>query len=373
MAIVFYISGHGFGHASRDVEIINRLATAQQAPIVLRTSVNRDLLQRTVRVPYDLREGICDTGIVQSNSITHDDPATVAAALDFYASFDERVAAEVAALSDLDVRLVVGDIPPLAFATAAALGVPSIAVGNFTWDWIYETLPGFLPDGQATLELIRDCYRRADLALELPFSGGFEIFERVGRLPLVARHARHSRAATRRHFGLRPDARVVLLSFGGYGLPMLDLADLDCRADWTIVTTDRVTAGAEALPHVRVVSEREFLNGRFRYEDLVAAADVVLTKPGYGIIAECIAAGTAVVYTSRGEFREYDVLVAGMASLLRSQFINQAELFAGQWWDALAAVMAQPKPTGSMPTNGAEIAAGVIDAAAGAGVSPAAD
>ncbi len=373
MAIVFYISGHGFGHASRDVEIINRLATAQQEPIVLRTSVSRDLLQRTVRVPYDLREGICDTGIVQSNSITHDDPATVAAALDFYASFDDRVAAEVAALSDLDVRLVVGDIPPLAFATAAVLGVPSIAVGNFTWDWIYETHPGFLPDGQATLELIRDCYRRADLALELPFPGGFEIFERVGRLPLVARHARHSRAVTRRHFGLRPDARIVLLSFGGYGLPMLDLADLDCRADWTIVTTDRVTPGAEALPHVRVISEREFLNGRFRYEDLVAAADVVLTKPGYGIIAECIAAGTAVVYTSRGEFREYDVLVAGMTGVLRSQFISQAELFAGQWWDALAAVMAQPKPTGSMPTNGAEVAAGVIDAAAGAGVSPTAD
>ena len=30
------------------------------------------------------------------------------------------------------------------------------------------------------------------------------------------------------------------------------------------------------------------------------AADVVVTKPGYGIISECIANDTAILYTSRG-------------------------------------------------------------------------
>lgn len=360
MSIVFYISGHGFGHASRDVEIINRMPVAGPHPIVIRSSVSPDLLRRTLRVPYDLRPGPCDTGIVQSSSITHDDPATVAAALEFYATFDRRVEAEVSALGDLDVQLVVGDIPPLAFATAAALGVPSVAVGNFTWDWIYETHPGFLPDGAATLDLIRDCYRRVDLALELPFPGGFDIFSRVEPLPLVTRVSTQAADATRAHFGLPARGRVALLSFGGYGLPALNLAALDCRSEWTIVTTDRVTSDTTALPHVRVIAERDFLGSAYRYEDLVNAVDVVMTKPGYGIIAECISTGTALVYTSRGEFREYDVLVSALPRLLRSQFISPADLFAGRWSDTLTAVLDLPAPVARIDTNGADVAAQLI-------------
>src|SRR5690606_41929615 len=57
-----------------------------------------------------------------------------------------------------------------------------------------------------------------------------------------------SRAETRAHFGLPPDGRIALLSFGGYGLPTLDLSTLDCSDDWTIVTTDRVMRDGRALP-----------------------------------------------------------------------------------------------------------------------------
>lgn len=358
-SLVFYISGHGFGHASRDVEVINALGARLDAPVVLRTSVSPELLARTLRVPYRLVPGPTDTGIVQSSSITHDDAATVARALEFHHDFAARVDTEARAIANLGARVIVGDMPPLAFATAGVLGIPSIALGNFTWDWIYETHPGFLPDGAATLELIRQCYRRADLGLELPFSGGFSIFDRVERLPLVARRATQPREATRAHFGIPPDDPVALLSFGGYGLPALDLATVDCRDTWTILTTDRVTSSV-ALPHVRRIVERDFLASRFRYEDLVAASDLVVTKPGYGIIAECISTGTGLVYTSRGAFREYDVLVSALPGRVRSAFISHADLFAGRWRGAFDAALAQPAPSTSMATNGAEVAADLI-------------
>ena len=44
-------------------------------------------------------------------------------------------------------------------------------------------------------------------------------------------------------------------------------------------------------------------------------SDVVVTKPGYGIISECLANDTALLYTDRGHFIEYDVLVARDAAL----------------------------------------------------------
>src|SRR5579871_1994620 len=178
MALVFYISGHGFGHASRDVEIINALHAAQPRTVVIRSAVSPNLLSRTLRAPYTLLPGVCDTGIVQATSVTHDDEATVTAALEFYRYFDEHIEQEVDALGGFEVSAIVGDIPPLAFEVAARLEVPSIAVGNFTWDWIYETHPGFRERAPHVIDLIRAAYRKADLALELPFSGGFDIFER---------------------------------------------------------------------------------------------------------------------------------------------------------------------------------------------------
>jgi hypothetical protein len=363
MAIVFYISGHGFGHASRDVEIINSMTAPALEPLIIRSSVSPALLARTLRVPYDLRLGQCDTGIIQRDSVTHDDPATVTAALDFYRTFDARVEAELALLADLDVSLVVGDIAPLAFAVAGVLGARSIAVANFTWDWIYETHPGFLPDGRPVIALIRDCYRRADLALQLPFSGGFEVFDRVEPVPLVARRASLTADMTRSRLRL-PEGRLVLLSFGGYGLPGIDLSSIDCRHDWTVVTTDRVTSDPGHLPHVHVIQENQLSAADVRYEDLVAAVDVVMTKPGYGILAECISTGTPLVYTSRGAFREYDVLVEGMAGLVRHEFISRTDLFEGRWRDALERVLGQGEPQRRIPVNGAEVAARIIDSAA---------
>jgi len=320
--------------------------------------VSPALLARTIRRPYTLVAGPCDSGIVQSSSAQHDDAATVDAALAFYDTYTARVDDEAGLLRDAKADLIVGDIPPLAFDVAAALGAPAIAIGNFTWDWIYETHPGFRDRAPHVLESIRLAYGRATRALELPFGAGFDVFPRVQRVPLVARRPTRGRVVTRAHFGLPSTGRVALLSFGGYGLPSLDLAAVDCLGDWTVVTTDR-TRTAAATAAAIVVSEDAFTDS-VRYEDLVAAVDVVITKPGYGIIAECISSDTAMLYTSRGSFREYDLLVSEMPRYLRCRFIAQDELFGGRWREPLEALLAQPAPPEMMAVDGAEVVGRMI-------------
>jgi len=359
VSVVFFISGHGFGHASRQVEVINAFAARRpDERLIIRSAVNPDLLARTLRARCELRRGACDTGIVQATSVSHDDEATVREAIEFYRTFDDRVAEEAEQLANEDVELVVGDIPPLAFVVASWLHCPSVAVANFTWDWIYETHPGMHAAAPWIVPLIREAYGTAALALELPFSGGFEVFPVVRPVPLIARHPTRERDETRRHFGVPLERPAVLLSFGGYGLPSLDLNNVDCFDRWTVVTTDRIQAVPGALPSALVLlQEASFQSTGFRYEDLVAAVDVVLTKPGFGIIAECMAAGTAMLYTSRGDFREYDRLVSDLPRFVRSQFISQEALFAGRWREALDAVSRLPAPDAVMDMTGADVVA----------------
>ena len=79
----------------------------------------------------------------------------------FYAMFDERADREAAALQETRVDLVVGDIPPLAFEAAGRAGIPSIALGNFTWDWIYAAYDAFARAAPQVIPLSARAYAGA--------------------------------------------------------------------------------------------------------------------------------------------------------------------------------------------------------------------
>jgi L-arabinokinase len=155
------------------------------------------------------------------------------------------------------------------------------------------------------------------------------------------------------------------MSFGGYGVSQIDLTRLSKLVGYTIVMTSDVTAnrreddppGLDRLlmpGNIQRVDERALYSSGLRYEDLVAAVDIVVTKPGYGIIAECVANDTAVLYTSRGQFVEYDVLVREMPRWLRTEFISNEDLLGGRWQDALDRLRKAPPPPERIATDGAE-------------------
>jgi L-arabinokinase len=106
-----------------------------------------------------------------------------------------------------------------------------------------------------------------------------------------------------------------------------------------------------------MIPEEAFLSSDFRYEDVVASVDAVMTKPGYGIVSEAIAAERPLLYTSRGVFREYDLFVREMPRYLRARFIPQEDLFAGQWLAALDALLLQSDPPEHLRPDGADYAA----------------
>jgi L-arabinokinase len=133
----------------------------------------------------------------------------------------------------------------------------------------------------------------------------------------------------------------VLASFGAYGAG-IPLADLERSGDFSILAPPREAPAG------------------LRYEDLVAAADVVVSKPGYGIVSECVANDTALLYTSRGRFVEYDVFVREMPRLLRCRFLPMDDMIAGRWIDGIRALLAAPPPPERPAVDGALVAARIL-------------
>jgi L-arabinokinase len=351
--LVAYVSGHGYGHATRTAEALRVLRErAPSLSMAVCTHAPAALFD-VVGGPLTVRPLECDVGLVQKDALTIDEPATAAAVRRFLAGWDGLVASEAGFLRGSGARLVLGDIPPLAFAAASTAGLPSFALGNFSWDWIYRHLARREPVLGKAAEVAAAAYERATLLLRLPFTCELGAFLRIEDVPLVARRPSVDRKDARLRLGL--DARpVVLLSFGGVGMPGLEPAAFARLDEYLFLLTGPAAPGAAR--NLRRLDTAELQAAGLGYPELVGASDVVVSKPGYGIVSDCIGARTRLVYTDRGDFPEYPVLVAEMPRYLPVAYVSNEDLRAGRLGEALKRVLAAPFPE-TPRTHGASVVA----------------
>jgi hypothetical protein len=325
--IALYLSGHGFGHMTRACEVLAEVRRREPGlPLAVAGSIPEALVRRAIPGDLLFRRTTCDVGLVQRDALHIDEGATAAACATFEDTWDGRADAEADFLREAGVRLVLADIPPLAFEAAHRAGIPSVGLGNFSWDWIYRHLAPRQPSLAASAERAAAAYAHAALLLELPFAGDLSAFTRRERIGLVARRPRLARAEARRRLGL--DGRpAVLLSFGGAGTPDLS-APASSEFRWLLPAD----------------VDGRLVELGLTYPDVVHAVDVVVSKPGYGIVTDAIAAGTRLVYTERGDFPEYPILVREMGPLLACEHVSNGDLLAGRIEGPVRRVLARPVP-----------------------------
>ena len=348
-AVALAVSGHGFGHAVRCAEVARALI-ARGARVVLRSEAPRWLFPSEVE--WIATPGWpLDVGVVQHDGLEMDIDATRDAWRDFARHFEARAEVEARLLLEADVNVLLADIPPLAFVAASRAGIPSYGLTNFSWDWIYAVWSEF----EDIVAHIRASYAHAQALLRLPLHGAqpdaFSAFKRIEDVPLIVRRASRPRAEVRRQYGLPADARVVLLSFGGFATRGVDVSRLGQWTDYEFVLTPPLSEALPSLPaNVRIVNPEPT-----EYVSFFAACDAVVTKPGYGIVADCLANRVAVLFTDRGPFREYDVLAEGLHRLGRARYLPRHELLAGDLGPPLDELLASRAPWTEQPMNGAEV------------------
>jgi Glycosyl transferase family 1 len=345
-SILYYITGHGYGHAVRSNQVIRHLQKiAPHLNIHVRTTTPEWLIQgRIIPSPQTL-----DIGIVQKDSLDMDLEATLQACQALHQNFRGVIQQEMDFVSEHQIRLIVGDIPPLCFEIAARAAIPSVAIGNFTWSEIYrayiKNYPGFI----SLIEEMEDFHRAATLALTLPYPCGVDVFPRRQPIPWITRTSSLTREQARMAFGLPTSANLVLLSFGGLGLKRIAWRKLKELSGFFFVTTGDIEPG---IDNVRFLPEAQR-----KYEDLVRAMDVVVTKPGYGIVADVISHRVRVLYTDRGDFSEYPYLVQALNECATAEFIPQDKLLSGNIEPYLHRLLNKEQNWPDVALDGARIAA----------------
>ncbi len=347
-SILYYITGHGYGHAVRSIQVIRALQNAlPQLEVHVRTGAPKWLFADLPR-PVCYTSCSIDVGVIQPDSLRMDLDATLHACRELRERMPLLLHQELDYIRAHRIGLVVGDIPPACFETAARAEIPSVAITNFTWDAIYRAYAEEYPAFEPVIEEISAFYRRATLALALPYDCGMGIFPVAEHIPWIARRSGLTRGQARAQFGLPQGAVVVLLSFGGIGLEAFPLERFSEMNEFYFVLTGR----GESRGNVTV------LRGVQRsYQDLVRAADVIVTKPGYGIVADALAHRVPVLYTDRGNFAEYPHLVHALNELATAEFISQGTLRSGDLRGSLDRLLGKPPQWIDVRLDGAQAAA----------------
>ena len=345
-SILYYITGHGYGHAVRSNQVISRLqGTSPDLKIHVRTTAPEWLFQGRI---FQSREAI-DIGIVQKDSLDMDLDGTLQACQALHRNITGLIKQETDFVRAHQIRLIVGDIPPICFEIAAQASIDSVAIGNFTWSWIYRTYVRNYPRFTSLIEEMESFYRKATLALTLPYPCGMDVFPRQETVPWITRTSSLTKQEARRAFGLPESATIVLLSFGGLGLERLPWDKLKALGDFFFVTTGE--------PRKKINNICFLPEAQRKYEDLVRAIDVVVTKPGYGIVADAIAHQARVLYTDRGEFAEYPCLVQALNECATAEFIPQDQLLLANLGPYLSRLLSKNPSWPVVPFDGAETAA----------------
>ena len=346
--IVFYVSGHGFGHAVRASEVLRALRRlAPRVSLEVRTAAPAWIFPPEVRV----RERGIDVGVAQRDSLHVEPRVTLGHYAELMRSEPELLAGEVADLRDGGVRLIAADIPSAAFAIARRLGVPGVGIANFCWDWIYEPFVEAAPEYASILGHLREQYGLADLLLRLPFHGDLSCFPHIVDVPLIARRGAADRAATRRRLGLPAETPLVLLSFGGFAFAGVGAAGLEQLGEYAFITVGR-EAGRAGPRNLFALAQ-----DGYAYQDLLAACDAVVGKLGYGLVAECLANRVPLLYVVRDDFREDAILGEVVERAGRALRLSRAELSRGDLRPSLQHLLALDTPWTDLRLDGAEVVA----------------
>ena len=354
--LVAYVSGHGFGHFVRTSAVLAQVGSAQ---LHLRTNGRAFSLAPRAGWAASLTEVDVGPGVIQRGPLESDLEATRAALERYLRDWPRLVDEEAAFLRRVGARLVFADAPPLAFAAAAAAGIPSVAMTNFSWSWIYDGYADRGPTFGEAARLFQRAESQATLLLELAGGGGLEHFAMRRPIAPVARPLTRTRAQIRAALPLfQKKARTfVLFSLGGFGQ---DRA-LELRGDadhHLILTSIRLT---EAPPYVSFVEPDPSIG----HHELVAAADCLIGKPGYGTVAEALAQPTPFCWLSRGDFREQEPLARQLERWLPSAQLTLDDLASGRWTEIVDRAIAMPSPAGRPAATGAAEAAAILQSLLG--------
>ena len=292
--LAFYISDHGFGHASRNIPIIRYiLEVNKDIKIIIKTGKDQnefimDSLEEFIdRVDFYFEP--MDIGLIlKHGTLDIDVPMLENKVQKYVDTFDEKVGNEIEFLNYNKVNLVICDIVPWIFKATDKLGIKSLLISNFTWVDIYkEHLSKEIVD-----EYLK-CYSLANKAILYDlYNKDMEIYlSDFEETSLVCREYNKVEINKIKSCCEIP---TVFLSVGR-SVNLHNEIDVS-SLDYYFIVTDGIKLNGDNVKYLPKTTKNT--------HEYLMACDYVITKAGFGTLAEALIGEKKIAVLSRDNVAE---------------------------------------------------------------------
>jgi hypothetical protein len=181
--------------------------------------------------------------------------------------WNERIGEAAAQLASLEATLLLSNIPYLSIAAANKAGVPAIAVSSLNWADVFHHYCGHLPGAKLIWQQMVDAYATAQMFLQLAPAMPMPSICNGRAVGPVARHP-------------------------------------DRATDYTLAALGRVRLVVGSSFEFSHPDARSSAELGFPIIDLVRSCEVVISKPGYGVVTEAACNGVPILLVSRPQWPE---------------------------------------------------------------------
>lgn len=314
--IAFYISNHGFGHASRNIPIIKELSHYKEVKLFVKSGkeqiefIKQSLKDNLSKIALFRDE--LDIGLVCKNDSFGVDKGMLENKLIRYIDFwDIMIEKEKVFLKENNINLVVSDIVPWVFKAAKGVKIKSLFISNFTWAEIYSNyFESYIYDKYL------ECYRIADKAFLYELHNEkirkyFSDFDFVG---FSVRQYDQSKAEIIKNSFDKP---IVYVSVGRSVNIGRRIFVQNIPYDF-IVTEGINLVGSNVHYLPKNISNTQ---------DYILASKFVVSKAGWGTIAEAICAEKPIAVIDRNYIEEDRITAQKITDLKMAIKISEEEIY----------------------------------------------
>lgn len=319
------ITAHGYGHLAQ----VSPLAQAlqQQIPrlrITLQSRLSPSVAKARMPAGYRHIEQNADVALPMDGPLR----ALWHEGLDLFARFDaehqQHLARQRELLQQDPPDLLLADVPWLPLEAARDLDIPAVALCSLNWfDILAESPVGpLLP--ASLVQRMRAAYAGADLFLRPAPSMPMAWLPNARDIGPIAEYRPRNPSVLRARLGIEQDQRLALMLFGGAG--RLCLGDQQpLPANLHVLTPDAMAAARGG--RFSVIGDKAT---GIDLLDALVCCDVIMTKPGYGTLAEAACNGIPVLYVPRGDWPEEPYLVDWIAQQIPVRAVSLEDFTAGR-------------------------------------------
>ena len=284
MKILYYVTDHGLGHASRTVAIIRELRK-KKIQIVIRSNDPFKFLKQSlpeikiISGQTDFQPVMC-----KKNGMLFDESKTKINISDWINQMPILIKKESVIIKKIQPDIIISDVSFMPILTASKNNIKSILVSNFVWN---ESLK--ISSNLRTY--IKNSYENAHTILRLPLGTPVN-FQNTHKMGIVARHPTCTRKQIRNFLGVKSSEKLVLVSLSGK-------KQIQLKHSKNIKILDVSNYSIIKKSNLKNLTEGQ---------NLIIAADLVICKCGYGFASECLTSKTRFYYILEPKHKESNLI-----------------------------------------------------------------